>query len=872
MSPTILARAPQIAAVERPAVTQACAGAIALQGRFRVDGKFLSRGQQRVRLRGVTYGPFRPNAEGHQFPAENTVRNDFSQMNGMGINAIRTYHVPPDNVFAAAVEHGLGILVDVPWSKHLCFLDSTGAQSEARRAVRQAAAQGARHNSLLAYSIGNEIPPDVVRWHGAARVERFLRELVDVAHQADPAGLVTYGNYPPTEYLDLRFLDFATFNVYLHDSETFRRYLLRLQNWVGDRPLVLGEIGMDTLRNGEMQQADFLAGHTSVATRVGLAGTFVFSWTDEWFTGQQSIEDWAFGITHADRTPKVSYFALKEAFHARPVDLLPRTPRVSVVVCSYNGGRTLEHCIQSLLDIDYPNYEVIVVDDGSTDETGAILARYPQLTAIHQKNLGLGEARNVGLRAATGDVIAYTDSDCVVDRDWLTYAVAVLEQSDAAAVGGPNLTPNDGRIAACVDAAPGQPTHVLESDQVAEHIPGCNMFFRRTALEAINGFDPQFRKAGDDVDVCWRLQQAGYWITFASSAFVWHHRRPRPRAYLKQQIGYGEAEALLHFKHPERFNSRGQGKWRGELYGDSLRGLVLSEPIIYHGPFCTGPFQCIYTSGPSHWAMIPSTLEWHAYACVVLLLGIFWWPCLLAAAGMFALSLLVAVMQAAQAVVPTQYDGWSSRVLVAALCYAQPLVRTWARFRTRYLLPVPHPLAIGGRMPGRSRAPRQVAYWGAGCPERTELLRRVIAQLEERLYGKKIDSGWSDCDLEVFADPGVTVRICTAQEELGGGERMLRLRYLLRVTSFARVVFGTAAVVATALFSVNGWAALSLWGSLLVIMLIAWRRGVRLWARIASLFDDMATDMALIRVEARSNVASPSNQSDADGDRKERHA
>src|SRR5206468_10184224 len=132
----------------------------------------------------------------------------------------------------------------------------------------------------------------------------------------------------------------------------------------------------------------------------------------------------------------------------------------------------------------------------------------------------LSSARNAGLRAATSDIIAYTDSDCFADADWLTHLVHALQSSGAAAVGGPNLTPEDGWLAGCVAASPGQPTHVLESDQVAEHIPGCNMAFRREALAVLNGFDPQYRKAGDDVDVCWRLQQAGMWITFAPGAFV----------------------------------------------------------------------------------------------------------------------------------------------------------------------------------------------------------------------------------------------------------------------------------------------------------------------------------------------------------------
>ena len=79
------------------------------------------------------------------------------------------------------------------------------------------------------------------------------------------------------------------------------------------------------------------------------------------------------------------------------------------------------------------------------------------------------------------------------------------------------------------------------------------------------------------MDVCWRLQQAGHWITFAPGAFVWHHRRQGPRAYLRQQAGYGEAEALLRFKHPDQFNGRGDGKWRGVLYGVGLRGLRLGR-------------------------------------------------------------------------------------------------------------------------------------------------------------------------------------------------------------------------------------------------------------------------------------------------------
>jgi len=283
----------------------------AKQERVVVDGLRFRRGAGRFRMQGVTYGPFAPDEHGHQFPPAETVRRDFIQMRRMGINAIRVYHMPPPWLLELAEERAIGVLIDVPWSKHLCFLDSRQPQREAHRAVASAVAAGRDFTSVLAYSIANEIPANVVRWHGERRIERFLQELADTAKQTDARALVTYGNFPPTEYLQLPFADFAMFNVYLHDREVFRRYLCRLQNLVGNKPLVIGELGMDTLRNGELAQADFLEGHLTEVMMGGLAGAFVFSWTDDWHTGGHRIADWAFGVTDAARRPKAACYAMQ---------------------------------------------------------------------------------------------------------------------------------------------------------------------------------------------------------------------------------------------------------------------------------------------------------------------------------------------------------------------------------------------------------------------------------------------------------------------------------------------------------------------------------------------------------------------------------
>src|SRR5262245_21343755 len=106
----------------------------AVAGRLRVDGKFFARGGRRVRLQGVSYGPFVPGEGDDPFPSPKRVDDDFAVMRAAGINAVRTYHVPPEWLLARADELGVGTFIDAPWPKHLCFLDSSQAQRDARRA------------------------------------------------------------------------------------------------------------------------------------------------------------------------------------------------------------------------------------------------------------------------------------------------------------------------------------------------------------------------------------------------------------------------------------------------------------------------------------------------------------------------------------------------------------------------------------------------------------------------------------------------------------------------------------------------------------------------------------------------------------------
>ena len=162
------------------------------------------------------------------------------------------------------------------------------------------------------------------------------------AKQVDPDCLCTFANYPPTEFLRPQRPDFLCFNVYLHQPQPFKNYLARLQMIADAKPLVLGEFGMDSLREGEAQKCEVLAWQIESAYRAGLAGTVIFSYTDDWFKGERQIEDWGFGLTARDRKPKESFWVVQNAFRAAPHFPLSRYPKVSVVVASFNGARTLK--------------------------------------------------------------------------------------------------------------------------------------------------------------------------------------------------------------------------------------------------------------------------------------------------------------------------------------------------------------------------------------------------------------------------------------------------------------------------------------------------------------------------------------------------
>jgi glycosyltransferase involved in cell wall biosynthesis len=775
------------------------AGVVDVEDRITVDGKFFAAGSERFEFRGVTYGTFAPRDDGARFPPRAQLEHDLAMMREVGFNVLRTYTVPSDDLLEVAAQQGLTILADVFYPDWRYLLGGSRREQravalEARAEVREAARRLAGNEQVLGLSLGNEVPADVLRWYGIDVVAKTLRELVEIVREEDPAQLVTYANYPTAEYLPLESLDFLMFNVFLEKRRDFRRYLTRLHHLAGDRPLVLGEVGIsaDPGPDGESRQAEALDWQLEVAIERGVAGTCVFSWTDDWWVGEARVDGWRFGLTRADRTPRPA-LEVATRWNQRTVRNLDfEWPEISVIICAHNSAATLEECLRHVCALDYhAGLEVIVVDDGSTDATPEIAASHPRVRLLRIDHSGLAVARNEGFQAAHGDLIAYLDADAYPTPEWPYYLALGCDAPNVGGTGGPNLPPPDDPSGAhAVARSPGGPVHVLVSDDRAEHIPGCNMAFWRLVLAEVGGFDPVYTAAGDDVDLCWKVLDRRWRIGFHPAAVVWHHRRPGLRAYLRQQREYGRSEALVEARHPERFTAAGTARWRGRMYNSLTPSLTWQR--IYRGLYGTAPYQSVYQAGGHvldlfHQVGVPVAVALLATAPLAVVSA---WLVLPAVLALVGLGILGAI-DMAHADPPRWIAARSLkfRARVAAHHLLQPLVRYWARRRNRDL--ARRTINNHARFPA---AVRRVRGGVVVVPEdrpRSELAAALTDALRAQRIRAMHPSGWEDYDARLLISGLLYGELQTSSHPEGFVQVRIRMRP--RRKRLAGVALATAA-------------------------------------------------------------------------------
>lgn len=232
----------------------------------------------------------------------------------------------------------------------------------------------------------------------------------------------------------------------------------------------------------------------------------------------------------------------------------------------YNGSATIRGTVEHLFAQTLAPHEIIVVDDGSTDDTPEVLRRFgDRLRVVRQPNGGPSSARNRGIREATGEFVAMTDSDCLPAPDWLGTLIEGFDSPRVAGVGGVVKGVDENLLSVYVDAI-----HLLDPGKNAkgevQYLVTANACFRREALLAAGLFDERFRKPGaEDTELGRRLYDLGYELKAAPAALVLHHHKQTLKIFLKTICNYGEGAYLLGTIRPEY-------KWKGDI----RKGLVAS--------------------------------------------------------------------------------------------------------------------------------------------------------------------------------------------------------------------------------------------------------------------------------------------------------
>nr|WP_246344783.1 glycosyltransferase [Conexibacter arvalis] len=223
---------------------------------------------------------------------------------------------------------------------------------------------------------------------------------------------------------------------------------------------------------------------------------------------------------------------------------LDDAPLITVAVCNRNGARDLEECFSSLTAVEYPRFETLLLDDGSTDDSVAVGRRHG-VEVVELGTVGLGGARNAAIEHARGEVIAFLDGDAMGEPQWLTRLWRLHDRLRPGAVGGPNLpVANPNWQERAIAGGPGTAMPIVRADGRCTHIAGCNLSVRTDVARATM-FDPDI-VYGDDLIFCYRILDAGHDLLLHPTAIIRHHRRRSFKAYVRQMRNYGRWADIVH--------------------------------------------------------------------------------------------------------------------------------------------------------------------------------------------------------------------------------------------------------------------------------------------------------------------------------------
>jgi glycosyltransferase involved in cell wall biosynthesis len=227
---------------------------------------------------------------------------------------------------------------------------------------------------------------------------------------------------------------------------------------------------------------------------------------------------------------------------------------ISVVVPAYNAEKTIEACLKSLLDqtVSSSDYEVLVVDDGSTDRTGALAKQFP-VRYFHQENRGPAGARNLGVENAKGDIILFTDSDCVAQRDWVESMTSPFENGDIGGVKGAYRTEQKGLVARFAQVEFEERYELLKKHAYIDFVDSYSAAFRKSVFLEAGGFDTSFPRANnEDTELSYKLAKMGCKMVFVPKGIVYHQHPDSIWKYFRLKFSRGYWRMVVYRRYPEK--------------------------------------------------------------------------------------------------------------------------------------------------------------------------------------------------------------------------------------------------------------------------------------------------------------------------------
>jgi mycofactocin system glycosyltransferase len=263
-------------------------------------------------------------------------------------------------------------------------------------------------------------------------------------------------------------------------------------------------------------------------------------------------------------------------------------PSISVIIPVKNRPQDIRECLTSLDSLDYPKnkVEILVVNDGSTDSTRKMIQTF-KIRAIHlPQSIGASACRNLAAREADGDLLGFTDSDCMVHPHWLRELTPYFNEERVGIVGGgvTNFYHRSSldryeEIKSSLNMGP-FPFRV-EADQLSNaYVPSCNLIIRKRAFFDAGGFQEDLA-VGEDVDLCWRTRKLGYHLLYIPRGKVEHKHRNHLLPMLMRRFDYGTSEAILYLRHKDKRKRLYLPAVYSVFYASICLGIILQYPILF---------------------------------------------------------------------------------------------------------------------------------------------------------------------------------------------------------------------------------------------------------------------------------------------------